>query len=319
MRLLLTTLALGLAAVVSSCGGGGNGTQGGGGGGGGVMYQSTVYATGEIGHQADIVYSHRPNAGRAQYTSDARKAAELGTDTLTLVLDVWTPPSNGGNRPLVVWVHGGGFNSGGKEDRSDDALSYARAGYVTASVNYRLTANNDVDAPTRTLAIEQAADDVMNAIRYLKANAASLHIDTSRVAVVGTSAGGALALVDAVEPDTLDNTLSDYPGQSAAVSAVVSTGATLVDPLFDTSALLSYDRDDAPVLLFHAKPQDGTTHATWDGNVVPTQTRIDDSGNSCTTVATANGGHTVSLAMDGSYWTNAVQPFLWQKLRLAQL
>lgn len=317
MRLFFTSLALGLVAAVSSCGGGGNSTQDG--GGSGVMYQSAVYAAGEITHQTDITYSHRPNAGKAQYTSDARKAAELGTDTLTLLLDVWTPPSNGGNRPLVVWVHGGGFNSGGKEDRSDDALSYARAGYVTASVNYRLTANNTVDAPTRTLAIEQAADDVMNAIRYLKANAASLHIDTTRVAIVGISAGGALALVDAIEPDTLDNTLSDYPGQSAAVDAVVSTGATLVDPLFDSDALLTYDRDDAPVLMFHAKPQDGTTNATWDGNVVPTQTKINDSGNSCTAVATANGGHTVSLALGGNYWNNYVQAFLWQRLRLSGL
>ena len=36
--------------------------------------------------------------------------------------------------PLVIFVHGGGYTQGGKEEKADDAIGYARAGFVTARV-----------------------------------------------------------------------------------------------------------------------------------------------------------------------------------------
>lgn len=313
MRAFLSSLVLCATALLSACGGGGSSEAG------GLMYQSTVYSPADISVSTNIAYSTRPNLGGRQYTSDARKSSEEGTGSLTLLMDIWLPPNIGSARPLVVWVHGGGFRTGGKEARADEALGYARAGYAAASVNYRLTPDNETNAATRTLAIQQATDDVMNAIRYLKQNAALYRIDPTRIAIMGTSAGGAIALVDAVEFDTLDNTSSDYPGQSAKVASVVSTGATLVDPLFDSDAYLTYDRDDSKVLLFHTRPSDGTTGATWNGNVLPTKARIDGSGNSCSAVPTPEVSHTVSLAMDTAYWNSHIRDFLWSTLRLASL
>jgi dienelactone hydrolase len=313
MRAYLTGLVLSITALLAACGGGGSSESS------GLMYQTMVYAASEISVTTNVPFSTRPNLGGRQYTSDARKNSEEGTGTLTLLMDIWVPPNNGSARPLVVWVHGGGFRTGGKEARAEEALGYARAGYAAASVNYRLTPDNETNAATRTLAIQQATDDVMNAIRYLKANAARYRIDPTRIAIMGTSAGGAIALVDAVEYDTLDNTSSDYPGQSAKVASVVSTGATLVDPLFDSDSYLSYNASDSPVLLFHTRPTDGTTGATWTGNVLPTKARIDASGNTCTAVATPEVSHTVSLAMDTAYWNSDIRDFLWSTLRLASL
>jgi dienelactone hydrolase len=313
MRAYLTGLVLSITALLAACGGGGSSESS------GLMYQTMVYAASEISVTTNVPFSTRPNLGGRQYTSDARKNSEEGTGTLTLLMDIWVPPNNGSARPLVVWVHGGGFRTGGKEARAEEALGYARAGYAAASVNYRLTPDNETNAATRTLAIQQATDDVMNAIRYLKANAARYRIDPTRIAIMGTSAGGAIALVDAVEYDTLDNTSSDYPGQSAKVASVVSTGATLVDPLFDSDSYLSYNASDSPVLLFHTRPTDGTTGATWTGNVLPTKASIDNSGNTCTAVATPEVSHTVSLAMDTAYWNSDIRDFLWSTLRLASL
>jgi dienelactone hydrolase len=313
MRAYLSGLVLSFTALLAACGGGGGSESS------GLMYQTTVYSAAEISVSTNIAYSTRPNLGGRQYTSDARKNAEEGTGSLTLLMDIWVPPNNGSARPLVVWVHGGGFRTGGKEARAEEALGYARAGYAAASVNYRLTPDNETNAATRTLAIQQATDDVMNAIRYLKANAALYRIDPTRIAIMGTSAGGAIALVEAVEYDTLDNTSSDYPGQSAKVASVVSTGATLVDPLFDSDTYLSYNASDSPVLLFHTRPTDGTTGATWTGNVLPTKAKIDGSGNTCTAVATPEVSHTVSLAMDTAYWNSDIRAFLWSTLRLASL
>jgi acetyl esterase/lipase len=317
MRLFLPALSLSLLAFIASCGGGG-------GGGSDVaqFFRSAVYQATQVSTHTDVAFSHRPNAGHKQYTSDARKAAEADDDQLTLMMDIWVPPNATSMTPmpLVIFVHGGGFNSGGKEDRAADAMSYASAGFVTASVNYRLTPNNTDDGATRTLAIEQAADDVMNAVRFLKSKSSTYHIDASRIAIVGTSAGGALALVTAIqaEPDTLENTLSDYPNETAKVAAVVSTGATLIDPLFDSDPLLHYDSGDSPVLMMHAKPDDPQTHATWDGNVLPTQQRINSAGGSCTAVSTG-GNHTVLMTLGSNYWDAAIEPFLWKTLRLSAL
>jgi acetyl esterase/lipase len=306
--------------LLGSCGGGST-TDGGGGGGTSDLYKTTVYTEAQVARRyVDLVFSHRPNEGGRQYTSELRKPAEIGTDQLTLLLDLWVPPNASAATPvpLVIWVHGGGFEIGGKEERADDAMGYARAGYAAASINYRLTPDNTVDGPTRLKAIEQASDDLMNAVRYLKVNATLYNIDATRIAVIGTSAGGALSLVNAVQFDDLENTLSDYPGTSARVAAAVSTGATLIDPLFDSDLVLQYDKSDTPVLLFHADPTDSTTGATWSGNVLPTKARIDNSGNTCTAISTPGAEHTVPLVMDGKWWPTT-GPFLWEQLRLAGL
>jgi acetyl esterase/lipase len=167
-------------------------------------------------------------------------------------------------------------------------------------------------------ALQQAMDDGMNAIRHLKANAAAYGIDPTRVATFGNSAGGAMSLVNAVEFDTLVNTVSDYPGVSSRVQAAVSTGATLVDANASADAYVHYDSADSPVLLFHANPTDGTSGATWSGSVLPTQARINGSGNTCTLVAQPDRSHTVDLSLGGEYWP-ATRQFLWDKLRLAAL
>lgn len=267
----------------------------------------------------NVVYSRRPNAG-SQFTSEVTRIAEQGSPTLDLKLDVAVPPNASASRrqPLVVWFHGGGFVSGGKEEVSDQMRSFARAGYVGATVNYRLTPGIETSAAARVLALQQGMEDAMNAIRYLKANASSYGIDTTRIATFGNSAGGAISLVNAVEFDTLANTVSDYPGVSSKVHAAASTGATLVEAGANADAFVRYDASDTPVLLFHANPTDGTSGATWLANVLPTQARINNSGNSCTAVAQPDRSHTVDLSLGGTYW-QPIKPFLWARLRLFEL
>jgi acetyl esterase/lipase len=267
----------------------------------------------------DVVFSRRPNAG-SQFTSEITRTAEQGSAELVLKLDVAVPPNASAQQrqPLVVWFHGGGLVSGGKEEFADHMVSYARAGYVAASVNYRLSPGSETTAAGRVRALLQASEDAMNAIRFLKANAAIYGIDPNRVATFGNSAGGALSLVNAIEFDTLSGAVSDYPGFSSKVQAAVSTGAVLVDANLNADAYLHYDAADTPVLLYHANPTDGTSGATWSGAVLPTQTRINSSGNSCTLVAQPDGSHTVDLSLGGAYWTPA-KNFLWSRLRLSEL
>ncbi|MGE5538599.1 MAG: alpha/beta hydrolase fold domain-containing protein [Gemmatimonas sp.] len=111
-----------------------------------------------------------------------------------LTLDLYLPPTSAvvppAGFPAVVYVHGGGW-AGGDARRTDPfaalpavLASLAARGYVVASVNYRLS--SEARSPAAVL-------DVKTAIRWLRSKDADYRIDSGRVAVWGTSAGGTLA------------------------------------------------------------------------------------------------------------------------------
>jgi acetyl esterase/lipase len=107
-----------------------------------------------------------------------------------LTLDLYQPVPRGMALPLVVFVHGGGWNGGdtrhaaGFADFPAELARLAAQGYVVASVNYRLSGEARFPA---------AVHDVKFAIRWLRAQARELNIDVTRVAVWGEGAGGQLA------------------------------------------------------------------------------------------------------------------------------
>ncbi|MFH1496351.1 MAG: alpha/beta hydrolase [Verrucomicrobiota bacterium] len=102
-------------------------------------------------------------------------------------------------RPLIVWIHGGGWCTCGKQPEGERfALQWVPHGFVVASINYRHTP----DAP-----FPAQIEDCHRAIAWLRAHAGEYHIDPDRVGVVGHSAGGHLCallatggIVDKPEP-----------------------------------------------------------------------------------------------------------------------
>ncbi|HSI56018.1 MAG TPA: alpha/beta hydrolase [Ideonella sp.] len=324
MRLRISPLPALVLSITLGCG-----LQAGCGGGGGAapaptaavvgpLYAQAHYTDSQLARYPEQRYSTRPNEGGLQYSSDNHKTAEAGSTTLDLRLDVAVPPNASAQspQPLLVWVHGGGFMAGSKEDMLEQALSYARAGYVVASIDYRLTPfERQQTFAGREAAIKQATEDAMNAVRYLKLNASRFHIDTTRTAVLGSSAGGAIALFNAIEFDTLAGAVSDDPAVSSRVDAAIDNAGTYRDATYDSDRFLRYDAGDTPVLLLHANPTDGVTGTTWAGHALPTQQRIAASGNSCTLVAQPDLSHSVDLSLGGPYWAH-IQPFLLAQLRL---
>lgn len=282
------------------------------------IYIAEQFDESDLSLWVDIPYSIRENYNGIQYTAANRKELEAGFEELTIHLDLAVPPNatTATPQPLIIYIHGGGFTSGNKEDAYDRIVGYAKAGYVAATINYRLTPDNQSSNTLRNLAVTNAVEDAMNAIRFLKSKASVYHIDVTRIAVIGSSAGGGIALTNAVGADELEFQ-SDYSDQSAKVQATISTGATLTgDSLVDKSAL-AFDSYDCPALLFHNSDEDPVTWATWQ-NALDTKKLMDDAGNTCTLVAQPSDTHTVSLALDGKYW-NSIKSFLWQHLRLYEL
>ena len=112
-----------------------------------------------------------------------------------MVVDIYMPPKKGGPKPLILYIHGGGWVAG--HTRHSGALGnfpavlakLASEGFVVASLEYRLSGEAPFPAQLQ---------DARAAIRFLKANAAQYGIDPARVGVWGGSAGGHLAALTAL-------------------------------------------------------------------------------------------------------------------------
>lgn len=117
-------------------------------------------------------------------------------------------------RPLVVFVHGGGWENGSKENPGMLFALLQGGAYVGASLNYRLSA--EAIWPSQI-------HDVKAAIRWLRAHAAEYGLDPERIAVFGISAGGHLVSMLGVSNGiaALEGNLGAHLDQSSRVSCVI--------------------------------------------------------------------------------------------------
>jgi acetyl esterase/lipase len=136
-----------------------------------------------------------------------------------MVVDVYMPPKSGRPKPLVLYIHGGGWIGG--HTRHSGALSnfpavlakLASEGFVVASLEYRLSGEAPFPAQLQ---------DARAAIRFLKANAARYGIDPARTGVWGGSAGGHLAALTALSCGDTSMDPAPAPSGSECVQAAVT-------------------------------------------------------------------------------------------------
>jgi len=176
----------------------------------------------------------------------------------SLTLDWFEPHGDTRSaRPVVVWIHGGGFRTGTKAATAEVAEAYARRGYVTLSINYRLDPGSrcqdvqdgvftdpeqyELERARCERAIIAAQHDAQGAIRWARGNSGLLDIDRSRIAVGGFSAGA----VTAVHVAHRSEDPGDVGGHDGRVSwvraALAASGCNYVRD--------SIDPGDAPVFL----------------------------------------------------------------------
>ena len=166
-------------------------------------------------------------------------------------LDLYLPKSRkaGEKSPAVLLIHGGGWKEGDKRQAREIefGMTLAKNGFVAASINYAL--RSDGKFPLNL-------QDCKNGVRYLRAHADELGIDPDRISVMGSSAGGHLALLVAYTADQSNLAPSQpYPGVSDKVSSVVD--------FYGISNLATRKETDPNGKPLKIEPLDSTTQSIF--------------------------------------------------------
>jgi acetyl esterase/lipase len=189
-----------------------------------------------------------------------------------LKLDLYRLKSLNQPAPVLIFIHGGGWRIGKRSDYLPYLIDFAERGYVTATVSYRLQKQAKFPA---------AVQDVQCAIKWIRAHARDYFIDPDKIAVIGGSAGGHLALMAGF---AADDSLFAGECESDSVSSRVQAVVNLYGPADLTTAyaqarpeatgfigqpyseaaemyrkaspLFYITRDDPPTLIFHGTIDD---------------------------------------------------------------
>lgn len=132
-------------------------------------------------------------------------------DGIPVRLDLYLPKNAAKPPPVVIWIHGGGWQAGTKGDPCP--LPLVKAGFAYASIDYRLS---------RQAKFPAQIFDCKAAVRWVRAHAAEYHYNAAKIGVVGASAGGHLvALLGTTNGDPQLEGTDGTPGVSSSVQAVV--------------------------------------------------------------------------------------------------
>jgi predicted esterase len=189
---------------------------------------------------------------------------------VALRLDIYQPTGDTETRrPVLIWVHGGGYSAGDKASgvATDIGPTFARLGYVVASINYRLISSGCGGSnigPECVIAAFNAQHDAQAAVRWLRANAAAYRIDPTRIAMGGESAGAITSTLVGLRPD--DPGDSGNPGFPSNIGAFVSISGGFPGGVFASAG-------DAPGLLFHGTA-DGIVPSQWSVDTAVAMLRV---------------------------------------------
>ncbi|MGZ3874425.1 MAG: alpha/beta hydrolase [Mucilaginibacter sp.] len=154
----------------------------------GIKYKDIVFT--EVTRTKDLTYA--PDGPSAE------KKAHL--------FDLYQPSGDQSTaRPLIIWMHGGGFKFGSKEAKGIQLWSktFAQRGYVCAAINYTLSKKLPIfDFDELKKSCYYAVLDAKTAVAYFREHHKEYNIDPDKIILAGNSAGGMIALDAAYSTDT---------------------------------------------------------------------------------------------------------------------
>lgn len=203
-----------------------------------------------------------------RYLDDIFESQEAVTETYAvkdgeeLKLDIYRPKNDTArSRPLIVFMHGGGFAGGTRTNEAEVkfAQAAARKGYVAVQISYRLTRKGqsfgcDYEASGKIETFQKAAEDFMDAVQFMLKNAEKFRIDPEKV-IVGGSSAGAEAVLNAVYNAPL---MFEDPQKYASIDidGVFSLAGAILDARYLTK------ENAVPGVFFHGTEDNLVPYAT---------------------------------------------------------
>jgi acetyl esterase/lipase len=167
--------------------------------------------------------------------------------------DIYQPAlAAGALAPAVVVVHGGAWTTGSKggPDTQPIVDRLVKEGFVVFDINYRLEGQGG--------GFPNNANDVKNAVKFLSQKANIYHVNRDKVAILGISAGGQLALLAAYDPTIAHHNINAVVAIAPVTNLVVSDNP-MIAALFPKNDLarrlvaspIAYANSGVPTLLIH--------------------------------------------------------------------
>lgn len=169
----------------------------------------------------------------------------------SLQLDLYKPKNLKEPVPLLVFIHGGGWKSGKRSDYLVYLIAFARKGYMTATVSYRLLRDGPYPA---------CVEDITDAVQWFFRNGDTFGYDPDRICLVGGSAGAHLAMLAAYGwgEERLRNASSRDTGHRIKAVVDIYGPADLTTPYAQTQPLvnnfIAHSWQERPDLYLDASP-----------------------------------------------------------------
>lgn len=186
-------------------------------------------------------------------------------DSIMLKLDIYKLKDLNNVTPVLIFIHGGAWTKGKRSDYLPYLLDYAQKGYITATISYRLS---------QVAPFPAAVLDVKCALRWIRAHAEDYMINPDKIAVIGGSAGGHLAMMAAYSDENIfseecgdsisskvqavvnlygpTDLTTEYARQHESVEKFLGTTYANDPQIFISASPRTYiSPDDPPTLIFH--------------------------------------------------------------------
>jgi len=188
----------------------------------------------------EVVFENIDSTLNIQYG----EAINIKGNNEKLLLDVFAPANDSmKKRPLLIFIHGGGFQNNTKTGSFSSLIctGLAKRGYVSATIDYRLGIEKPKSDINYFEAMYRAVQDAKAAVRFFRKNGDNYGVDTSQIFIMGGSAGAKTAMhlaylsqdevpsyIDVNKLGLLEGT-SGNEGFSSKVSGVVNCWGAMIN------------------------------------------------------------------------------------------
>ena len=178
-----------------------------------------------------------------------------------LYLDIYEPENSFKNRPVFIFMHGGGFGYGSPRNNNQVKLAEVAAsyGYVAVQISYRLTRKDqsfgcDFEAKSKIKTFKLAAEDFLDAVSFMIDKKEEFNIDPAKIIIGGSSAGAEAVLSAAFNQALLFQDTTKY--DNITFQGILSLAGAIVDKRY-------INEDNAvPSIFFHGTADNLVPYAT---------------------------------------------------------